>query len=48
MPEETIEHIDFDDLNKRAISQPLVDHIYTADPSAHYFNEKIYIFNLWI
>tara|TARA_B100000795_G_scaffold36895_1_gene24316 strand:+ start:4667 stop:5707 length:1041 start_codon:yes stop_codon:yes gene_type:complete len=44
MPEETIEHIDFDDLNKRAISQPLVDHIYTADPSAHYFNEKIYIY----
>jgi len=44
MPEESIEHIDFDDLNKRAISQPLVSHIYTADPSAHYFNGKIYIY----
>ncbi|HDZ14650.1 MAG TPA: alpha-N-arabinofuranosidase, partial [Pricia sp.] len=27
-----------------AISQPLVNHIYTADPSAHYFNGKIYIY----
>jgi len=44
MPEESIEHIDFNDLNKRAISQPLVSHIYTADPSAHYFNGKIYIY----
>jgi hypothetical protein len=44
MPEDSIEHIDFDDLNKKAISQPLVDHIYTADPSAHYFNGKIYIY----
>jgi hypothetical protein len=44
MPEESIEHIDFDDLNKRAISQPLVSHIYTADPSAHVFNGKIYIY----
>lgn len=44
MPEEAIEHIDFDDLNKRAISKPLVSHIYTADPSAHVFNDKIYIY----
>ncbi|MEP7236955.1 MAG: glycoside hydrolase family 43 protein [Ferruginibacter sp.] len=44
MPEESIEHIDFDDLNNRAISQPLVKHIYTADPSAHVFNGKIYIY----
>jgi hypothetical protein len=44
MPEESIEHIDFDDLNKKAISQPLVSHIYTADPSAHVFNGKIYIY----
>ena len=44
MPEESIEHIDFDDLNARAISQPLVKHIYTADPSAHVFNGKIYIY----
>jgi len=26
------------------ISQPLVNHIYTADPSAHVFNGKIYIY----
>lgn len=44
MPEDPINHIDFDDLNKRAISQPLVKHIYTADPSAHVFNGKIYIY----
>lgn len=44
MPEDSIDHIDFDDLNKRAISQPLVKHIYTADPSAHVFNGKIYIY----
>ena len=44
MPEESIDHIDFDDLNKRAISQPLVKHLYTADPSAHVFNGKIYLY----
>lgn len=44
MPEDSIEHIDFDDLNGRAISQPLVSHIYTADPSAHVFNGKIYVY----
>jgi len=44
MPEDNISQIDFDDLNKRAISQPLVKHIYTADPSAHVFNGKIYIY----
>ena len=44
MPEDPIEHIDFDDLNRRAISEPLVKHIYTADPSAHVFNGKIYIY----
>ncbi|PWT75644.1 MAG: alpha-N-arabinofuranosidase [Bacteroidetes bacterium] len=44
MPEESIEHIDFDELNKKAISKPLVEHIYTADPSAHVFNGKIYIY----
>ncbi|MDN3655146.1 glycoside hydrolase family 43 protein [Ferruginibacter paludis] len=44
MPEDNITQIDFDDLNKRAISQPLVKHIYTADPSAHVFNGKIYIY----
>jgi hypothetical protein len=44
MPEDSIDHIDFDDLNNRAISKPLVSHIYTADPSAHVFNGKIYIY----
>jgi hypothetical protein len=44
MPEDSIDQIDFDDLNQRAISQPLVQHIYTADPSAHVFNGKIYIY----
>jgi len=44
MPEDAIDHIDFEDLNKRAISKPLVKHIYTADPSAHYFDGKIYIY----
>jgi hypothetical protein len=44
MPEESIAHINFDDLNRRAISQPLVKNIYTADPSAHVFNGKIYIY----
>lgn len=29
---------------KQPISQPLVKHIYTADPSAHVFNGKIYIY----
>ena len=29
---------------KKPISQPLVKHIYTADPSAHVFNGKIYVY----
>jgi hypothetical protein len=44
MPEESITHLNFDELNKKAISQPLINHIYTADPSAHVFNGKIYIY----
>ncbi|HEX6848207.1 MAG TPA: glycoside hydrolase family 43 protein [Chitinophagaceae bacterium] len=44
MPEVPIDHIDFDELNRKAISQPLISHIYTADPSAHVFNGKIYIY----
>jgi Glycosyl hydrolases family 43 len=44
MPEASIDHIDFKELNRIAISQPLVKHIYTADPSAHVFNGKIYIY----
>jgi hypothetical protein len=44
MPEDSIEQIDFDELNKKAISQPIVSNIYTADPSAHVFDGKIYIY----
>ncbi|MHA4806834.1 glycoside hydrolase family 43 protein [Flavitalea flava] len=44
MPEESITHLDFDDLNSNAISNPLVRHVYTADPSAHVFSGKIYIY----
>ena len=44
MPEDSIEHIDFKVLNQKAISQPLVKHIFTADPSAHVFDGKIYIY----
>lgn len=33
-----------DTLNSKYISQPLVNHIYTADPSAHVFNDRIYIY----
>ena len=44
MPEDSITHIDFEDLNSRAISEPLVKHMYTADPSAHVFNGKIFIY----
>src|SRR6478736_1436473 len=29
---------------KEYLSQPLVSHIYTADPSAHVFNGRIYVY----
>lgn len=44
MADEQYADIDFDELNKKALSQPLVTHIYTADPSAHVFDGKIYIY----
>lgn len=44
MPEEPIDGINFDELERNAISSPLVKHIYTADPSAHVFEGKIYIY----
>lgn len=44
MPEENIDKIDFKELATKAISKPLVSHMYTADPSAHVFNGKIYIY----
>jgi hypothetical protein len=31
-------------LKAKAISKPLVEHVYTADPSAHVFNGKIYVY----
>ena len=45
MPEDSIAHIDFENLNSRAISPPLVTHIFTADPSAHVFEGKIYLYS---
>lgn len=33
-----------ENIKAKAISQPLVEHIYTADPSAHVFDGKIYIY----
>ena len=44
MPENSIDHIDFEDLNKRSISPHIITHLYTADPSAHVFDGKIYIY----
>lgn len=44
MPEESTVHIDFKHLNERSISQPLVNHLFTADPSAHVFEDRIYIY----
>lgn len=41
---EKTDHIDFETLNAKAISQPLVTNMYTADPSAHVFDGKIYIY----
>lgn len=34
----------YEKLKAKAISSPLVENIYTADPSAHVFNGKIYIY----
>jgi hypothetical protein len=38
------ETVDLEALAAKAISQPLVTHIYTADPSAHVFDGRIYIY----
>jgi hypothetical protein len=35
---------DFELLKRQAIAQPLVEHIYTADPSAHVWDGKIYVY----
>ena len=34
----------YEQLREKALSQPLVSHIYTADPSAHVFEGRIYIY----
>lgn len=44
MPEESTENINFDELNKKAVSHPLVTHVFTADPSAHVFEGKLFIY----
>lgn len=44
MADEEYTSIDFDELKEKAISQPLVSHLYTADPSAHVFDGKIYVY----
>ncbi len=36
--------INYNALKDKAISAPLVEHIYTADPSAHVFDGRIYIY----
>ncbi len=41
---ENPENLDLEGLKAKAISSPLVTHIYTADPSAHVFEGKIYIY----
>jgi hypothetical protein len=41
---ENTENINYDELQKKALAQPLVTDIYTADPSAHVFDGKIYIY----
>ncbi len=40
----TTESNDSTQIESRPISEPLVTHIYTADPSAHVFGGKIYIY----
>lgn len=41
---ETIDKDRVQSLKERAISQPLLEHIYLADPSAHVFDGRIYIY----
>ena len=36
--------LDLESLAARAVSKPLVSHIYTADPSAHVFDGRLYIY----
>src|ERR1700712_820809 len=44
MPEQDITAAEIAAPKRRAIGKPLLDHIYTADPSAHVFDGRIYIY----
>ncbi|MCW3089015.1 MAG: alpha-N-arabinofuranosidase [Ferruginibacter sp.] len=44
MPDESIEHFDFEKAAQTSLSRPLVKHIFTADPAVHVFDGKIYIY----
>jgi hypothetical protein len=41
---ETIDELEVKSLKEKAISLPVVEHIYTADPSAHVFKGRLYIY----
>lgn len=41
---EIIDELKVKELKKNSISQPIIEHIYIADPSAHVFNGKLYIY----
>jgi hypothetical protein len=44
MPEDSIDHIDFDDLDNKAISQPLVKHMFTGRSVGSCFRwENLYL-----
>ena len=38
------ENKEFENYKAKAISQPLIKNIFTADPSAHVFEGKVYIY----
>jgi len=44
MADEEYKNLDYTEVNEKAISRPLVSNIYTADPSAHVFDGRIYIY----
>ena len=44
MANDKITNANLEALIEKAISKPLITHMYTADPSAHVFNGKIYIY----
>ncbi|MEN3325061.1 glycoside hydrolase family 43 protein [Mariniflexile soesokkakense] len=44
MHQNNLKQVKIEELIDSAISKPIVTHIYTADPSAHVFNNKIYIY----